>query len=113
MLKEGSGKYLPTGVRFFFPLGRDVAGGSSAPFAMAAASVCLVTIETALRKSGELMVIPGTNEKGSRRTGMEEARPSVEEIYELQDKNLDEKMRHTLVNVHRRLLGDDGLLDGR
>jgi hypothetical protein len=74
---EESGRYLPAGARFFFPLGRDVAGGSSVPLTRAAASVCLATIDTAFRNSGELIVIPGTNEKGSRRTGKEEARASV------------------------------------
>jgi hypothetical protein len=74
---EESGVYLPAGVRFFFPLGRDVAGGSSVPLTRAAASVCLATIETALRNSGELIVIPGTKEKGNKRTGKEEARVSV------------------------------------
>lgn len=81
MLKE-DGIRLPAGARFFFVLGRDEAGGSVVPLtavlaAELAASVCLETIETALRNSGELIDIPGTNEKGSRRTGMEEARASV------------------------------------
>jgi len=67
-------------VRFFFPLARDAAGVLTVPLAMAAASVCLVTIETALINSGESIEIPGTNEKGRRRTGREEARASVKEM---------------------------------